>query len=117
MANAKSQMTNGKCNVSQNRSGSPLAEASSFRRVVTSRILRSEDGSFLSRAQRHQLYERSMAGKHGDQGVARPGIKRHRAQQCASPEPPEETRAMDLVVSLRDRAHIADPFMEGLMDD
>src|SRR5882672_11615206 len=66
-----------------------------------------------------------MAGQHGDHGVARRGIKRHGAQQCAGPEPPDETRAMELVVSSRDRASVSDPFEapfgvpfgEGLADD
>src|SRR5215467_2419782 len=58
-----------------------------------------------------------MAGQHGDQGVARPGIKRHRAQQCAGSEPPDETRAMELVVSLRYCDDISDSFREGLADD
>src|SRR5215475_6235493 len=58
-----------------------------------------------------------MAGQHGDQSVARRGIERNRAQQRASPEPPGETRAVELVVSLRDRAGVSDPIRKGLADD
>ena len=58
-----------------------------------------------------------MAGQQGNHGVARRGVERHRAQQCAGPEPPDETRAMELVVSPGDRDGVFDPFGEGLADD
>ena len=58
-----------------------------------------------------------MAGQEGDHGVARRGVERHRAQQCAGTEPPDETRAMELVVSPGDRDGVFDPFGEGLADD
>src|SRR6266511_486783 len=58
-----------------------------------------------------------MAGQHGDQSVARLGIERDRAQQRASPEPPDETRAVELVISLRDRAGVSDSFGKGSADD
>ena len=58
-----------------------------------------------------------MASQHGDQGVPRRGVERRRAQQCAGPKPPGETRAMELIVSYRDRAGVSEPFGEGLEDD
>src|SRR5215475_13087260 len=58
-----------------------------------------------------------MAGQHGDQSVARRGIERNRAQQRASPEPPDETRAVESVVPLRDLAGVSDPFGKGSADD
>src|SRR5215468_4178886 len=73
--------------------------------------------SSLYCARRHQLHEPLMAGQHGDQSVARRGIERNRAQQRASPEPPDETRAVEFVVPLRDRVGVSDPFGKGLADD
>ena len=58
-----------------------------------------------------------MAGQHGDQSVARRRIERNRAQQRASPEPPDETRAVELVIPLRDRAGVSDSFGKGSADD
>ena len=58
-----------------------------------------------------------IAGQQGDHGVARRGVERRRAQQRAGPEPPGETRAMELVVSPGDRADVSDTFGEGLADD
>src|SRR5262245_33345207 len=58
-----------------------------------------------------------MAGEQGDHGVARRGIEGDRAQECAGPVSPGETRAVELIVSLRDLGGVSDSLGKSLADD